>query len=193
VPGLASVDSLGGYRKQYHVQPDPAKLIGLGLSFSDIAMAIENLNRGAGYLVDNGEAYNVRSAGRPESMEQIGDVVVSTRGGVPVRVKDIAEVRVGPELRTGSASENGEEAVIGTAMMLIGGNSRSVSPLVDAKMKEISRTLPPGVEAKTVLNRTLLVDATIKTVSKNLAEGAILVILVLFLVLGNFPAALITA
>jgi cobalt-zinc-cadmium resistance protein CzcA len=195
VPGLASVDSLGGYRKQYHVQPDPAKLIGLGLSFSDIAMAIENnnLNRGAGYLVDNGEAYNVRSAGRLESMEQIGDVVVSTRGGVPVRVKDIAEVRVGPELRTGSASENGEEAVIGTAMMLIGGNSRSVSALVDAKMKEISRTLPPGVEAKTVLNRTLLVDATIKTVSKNLAEGAILVILVLFLVLGNFRAALITA
>jgi heavy metal efflux system protein len=195
VPGLASVDSLGGYRKQYHVQPDPAKLIGLGLSFGDIAMAIEsnNLNRGAGYLVDNGEAYNVRSAGRLERMEQIGDVVVSTRGGVPVRVKDIAEVRVGPELRTGSASENGEEAVIGTAMMLIGGNSRSVSALVDAKMKEISRTLPPDVEVKTILNRTLLVDAIIKTVSKNLAEGAILVILVLFLVLGNFRAALITA
>jgi heavy metal efflux system protein len=195
VPGLASVDSLGGYRKQYHVQPDPGKLIGLGLSFDDIAMAIDrnNLNRGAGSLVDNGEAYNVRSAGRLESMEQIGDVVVATRRGVPVRVKDIAEVRVGAELRTGSASENGEEAVIGTAMMLIGGNSRSVSALVDAKMKEISRTLPPGVEVKTVLNRTLLVDATIKTVSKNLAEGAILVILVLFLVLGNFRAALITA
>jgi heavy metal efflux system protein len=195
VPGVASVDSLGGYRKQYHVQPDPAKLIGLGLSFDDIAMAIENnnLNRGAGYLVDNGEAYNVHSAGRLESMEQIGDVVVATRGGVPVRVKDIAEVRVGPELRTGSASENGEEAVIGTAMMLIGGNSRNVSALVDAKMKEINRTLPPGVEVKTVLNRTLLVDATIKTVSKNLAEGAILVILVLLLVLGNFRAALITA
>src|SRR3982074_2466241 len=158
-------------------------------------MSIENnnLNRGAGYLGDNGEAYNVRSAGRLESMEQIGDVVVSTRGGVPVRVKDIAEVGVGPELRTGSASENGEEAVIGTAMMLIGGKSRSVSALVDAKMKEISRTLPPGVEAKTVLNRTLLVDATIKTVSKNLAEGAFLVILVLFLLLGNFRAALITA
>ena len=195
VPGLASVDSLGGYRKQYHVQPDPAKLIGLGLSFGDIAMAIEsnNLNRGAGYLVDNGEAYNVRSAGRLERMEQIGDVVVATRGGVPVRVKDIAEVRVGSELRTGSASENGEEAVIGTAMMLIGGNSRSVSALVDAKIKAISRTLPPGVEVTAILNRTLLVDATIKTVSKNLAEGAILVVLVLFLLLGNFRAALITA
>jgi cobalt-zinc-cadmium resistance protein CzcA len=126
-------------------------------------------------------------------MEQIGDVVVATRGGVPVRVKDIAEVKIGRELRTGSASENGEEAVIGTALMLIGGNSRSVSAMVDAKMKEVNRTLPPGIEAKTILNRTLLVDATIKTVSKNLAEGAILVILVLFLLLGNFRAALITA
>ncbi len=195
VPGVAGVDSIGGFRKQYHVQPDPAKLIGLGLSFGDLAMAIENnnLNRGAGYLVDNGEVYYVRSTGRLESMEQIADVVVSTRGGVPVRVKDIAEVRVGPELRTGSASENGEEAVIGTALMRIGENSRSVSALVHAKMNEISRTLPPGVEVKTVLNRTLLVDATIKTVSKNLAEGAFLVILVLFLLLGNFRAALITA
>ena len=126
-------------------------------------------------------------------MEDIGDVVVATRGGVPVRVKDIAEVKIGRELRTGSASENGEEAVIGTALMLIGGNSRSVSAMVDAKMKEINRTLPPGIEAKTVLNRTLLVDATVKTVSKNLAEGAFLVILVLFLLLGNFRAALITA
>lgn len=195
VPGVAGVDSIGGFRKEYHVQPDPGKLIGLGLSFGDLAMAIENnnLNRGAGYLVENGEAYYVRSAGRLESMEQIADVVVATRGGVPVRVKDIAEVRIGPELRTGSASENGEEAVIGTALMRIGENSRSVSALVHAKMNEISRTLPPGVEVKTVLNRTHLVDATIKTVSKNLAEGAFLVILVLFLLLGNFRAALITA
>ena len=130
-PCLASPVSTpsAGFSKQYHVQPDPAKLIGLGLSFGDLAMAIENnnLNRGAGYLVDNGEAYDVRSAGRLESMEQIGDVVVATRGGVPVRVKDIAEVRIGRELRTGSASENGEEAVIGTALMRIGENSRSVS------------------------------------------------------------------
>src|ERR1700730_2092037 len=195
VPGVAFVDSLGGFEKQYHVQPDPAKLIGLDLSFADLATAIEsnNLNRGAGYLEDNGEAYVVRSAGRLESMEQIGDVVVATRGGVPVRVKDIAEVKIGREWRVGSASENGEETVIGTAMMLIGGNSRSVSAMVDAKMKEVNRTLPPGIEAKTVLNRTLLVDATIKTVSKNLAEGAILVILVLFLLLGNFRLSLLTA
>ena len=121
-------------------------------------------------------------------MEQIGDVVVATRGGVPVRVKDIAEVKIGRELRVGSASENGDETVIGTAMMLIGGNSRSVSAMVDAKMKEINRTLPPGVEIKTALNRTLLVDATVKTVSKNLIEGAFLVILVLFGLLACRPS-----
>jgi heavy metal efflux system protein len=195
VPGVAGIDVIGGFEKQYHVQPDLAKLIGLDLSFADLATAIEsnNLNRGAGYLEDNGEAYVVRSAGRLQSMEEIGDVVVATRGGVPVRVKDVAEVNIGRELRTGSASENGEEAVIGTALMLIGGNSRSVSAMVDAKMKEITHSLPPGVEVKTVLNRTLLVDATVKTVGKNLAEGAFLVILVLFLLLGNFRAALITA
>lgn len=195
VPGIAGVDSLGGFQKQYHVQPDPAKLIGLDLSFGDVATAIENnnLNRGAGYVEDNGEAYVVRSAGRLESMTQIGDVVVATRGGVPVRVKDIAQVKIGRELRTGSASENAEEAVIGTALMRIGENSRSVSALVDAKMKEINKDLPPSIEAKTVLNRTLLVDATVKTVSKNLAEGAFLVIFVLFLLLGNFRAAVITA
>jgi cobalt-zinc-cadmium resistance protein CzcA len=195
VPSIAGVDSLGGFQKQYHVQPDPAKLIGLDLSFSDIATAIENnnLNRGASYVEDNGEAYAVRSGGRLENIEQIGNVVVATRSGVPVRVKDLAEVKIGRELRAGSASENGEEAVIGTALMLIGGNSRSVAAMVDAKMKEINKSLPPSIEAKTVLNRTLLVDATIKTVSKNLAEGAFLVILVLFLLLGNFRAALITA
>src|SRR4029077_19859448 len=144
------------------------------------------------YLEDNGEAYVVRSAGRLERMQDIGNVVVATRGGVPVRVKDIAEVKIGRELRTGSASENGEEAVIGTALMLIGGNSRSVSAMVDVKMKAINRALPPSIAAETVLNRTLLVDATVKTVSKNLAEGAFLVILVLFLLLGNFRAAFIT-
>ncbi len=195
VSGVASIDSIGGYQKQYQVQPDPAKLLGLDLSFNDVATAIENnnLNRGASYIEDNGEAYAVRSAGRLERLEEIGAVVIATRGGVPVRVKDVAEVKIGRELRTGSASENGEETVVGTALMLIGGNSRSVAAAVDAKMKEINKTLPPAVEASTVLNRMLLVDATIKTVSKNLAEGAFLVILVLFLLLGNFRAALITA
>ena len=195
VPGVAGVDVIGGYKKQYQVQPDPAKLIALGLNFKEVAEALEanNQNRGAGYLERNGEGYVVRSAGRIESMAEIGNVVVATRGGVPVRIKDIATVTIGRELRTGSASENGKEAVVGTAMMLIGGNSREVSAAVDARIKEIVRSLPPSVEVKTVLNRTQLVDATVRTVAKNLAEGAFLVIVVLFLLLGNIRAAVITA
>ncbi|MGA0594309.1 efflux RND transporter permease subunit [Enterovirga sp. CN4-39] len=195
VPGIAGVDVIGGYKKQYHVQPEPAKLIGLGLSFKDVAEAVENnnQNRGAGYLERNGEGYVVRSAGRLEGMEEIGNVVVATRGGVPVRVKDVATVTIGRELRTGSASENGKEAVVGTALMLIGGNSREVAKAVDARMRDIARSLPPSIEAKTVLNRTQLVEATVRTVAKNLAEGALLVIAVLFLLLGNIRAAIITA
>jgi cobalt-zinc-cadmium resistance protein CzcA len=195
VPGVAGVDSIGGYEKQYHVQPDPAKLASLDLSFGDVARALEanNANQGARYLEDNGEGYVVRSSGRLESMEEISDVVVTTRSGVPVRIKDIAEVRIGRDLRTGSGSENGKEAVIGTALMLIGANSRTVSESVDTKMNEIRKSLPPGIEVQTVLNRTLLVEATIKTVAKNLMEGAALVILVLFLLLGNIRAAIITA
>ncbi|KQT80877.1 CusA/CzcA family heavy metal efflux RND transporter [Methylobacterium sp. Leaf466] len=195
VPGVAGVDAIGGYKKQYHIQPDPAKLIGLNLSFKDIAEAVEqnNQNRGAGYLERNGEGYVVRSGGRIESMEEIGRTVVATRGGVPVRVSDVAEVRIGRELRTGSASENGEEAVVGTALMLIGANSRTVSAAVDVRLKEIARNLPPGIEVRTVLDRTLLVDATVRTVAKNLAEGALLVVAVLFLLLGNVRAAVITA
>lgn len=195
VPGVAGVDAIGGYEKQYHVQPDPTKLIGMRVSFAQIAEALErnNSSRGAGYVERNGEAYVVRSGGRFESPEDIGSVVVATRGGVPVRVTDVAEVSIGRELRTGSASKDGEEVVIGTALMLIGGNSRTVASAVDAKMKDINRALPPGIVAATVLDRTQLVDATIKTVAKNLAEGALLVIVVLFLLLGNFRAALITA
>lgn len=195
VPGVAGVDAIGGLAKQYQVQPDPAKLIGLGLSFADLADAIErnNVSRGAGYLDRNGEGFVVRSGGRLESMEEIGNVVVATRSGVPVRVKDVATVAVGREIRTGSASENGREVVVGTALMLIGANSRTVAAAIDARMNEIRRSLPPDVEARTVLNRTLLVDATISTVAKNLSEGALLVVLVLFLLLGNIRAALITA
>jgi cobalt-zinc-cadmium resistance protein CzcA len=195
VPGVAGVDSIGGYTKQYHVQPEPAKLIGLGVSFAELAEALEknNSSRGAGYVERNGEGYVVRSGGRLENMEDIEQVVLATRNGVPVRIKDVAAVSIGSELRTGSASENGKEVVVGTALMLVGANSRTVADAVDRKMQEINRTLPPGVEAKPVLNRTLLVDATINTVAKNLSEGALLVVLVLFLLLGNFRAALITA
>ncbi len=195
VPGVAGIDSLGGYVKQYHVQPDPAKLMALGLSFGDLATVIErnNVSRGAGYVERNGDGIVVRSGGRLTTIDDIQNVIATTRNAVPVRVGELANVAVGRELRMGSASMNGDEVVIGTALMLIGGNSRSVSIAVDNKMKEIAKSLPPGIEARAVLNRTLLVDATIKTVAKNLAEGAALVILVLFVMLSNFRAALVTA
>ncbi|MEA2708316.1 MAG: heavy metal efflux system protein [Phycisphaerales bacterium] len=195
VEGVAGVDAIGGYVKQYHVQPDPMKLISFGFTFRDVIEALErnNASVGAGYIERKGEAYNVRVAGRINNVEEINDVVVGTRNATPIHIHDVATVGVGPELRTGSASENGEEVVVGTAMMLIGANSRTVAADVDAKMSEINKTLPPDIRAKTVLNRTKLVDATIGTVKRNLVEGAILVVAVLFLLLGNIRAALLTA
>jgi cobalt-zinc-cadmium resistance protein CzcA len=195
VPGVAGVDSIGGYVKQYHVQPDPYKLIALGLSFSDVQEVLQqnNLSLGAGYIEKNGESLTVRADGRIETIEQIEHIVIASPQGTPVYIKDIATVEIGKELRTGSGSENGHDAVVGTALMLIGANSRTVADAVDTKFNEIIKTIPPGIEAQTVLNRTKLVDATIKTVSKNLIEGAILVIVILFLMLKNIRAALITA
>ncbi|QPF82333.1 CusA/CzcA family heavy metal efflux RND transporter [Bradyrhizobium genosp. L] len=195
VAGVAGVDSIGGYLKQYQVQPDAAKLIALGLTFADVAKAIEgnNVSRGARYIERNGEGFVVRSGGRLETIEELGAVVVTTRGGVPVRIRDIATVSIGGETRTGSASEDGREVVIGTALMLIGANSRTVSSAVDARLRAIAPSLPPGIAVKTVLDRTQLVDATIGTVARNLGEGALLVIAVLLVLLGNFRAALITA
>ena len=195
VAGVADVDSIGGYVKQYHVQPDPSKLMGLGLSFNELVAALEanNLSRGASTIERSGEGVVVRTGGRLENVEDIRNVVIATRGAVPIRIGDVAGVVVGGALRTGSASENGREVVIGTALMLIGGNSRTVAAAVDRKLKEIRGTLPAGVEARTILSRTELVDATIHTVATNLAEGALLVIFVLFALLGNFRAAVITA
>jgi cobalt-zinc-cadmium resistance protein CzcA len=195
VPGVASVDVSGGFQKQYHVQPDPAKLLSLDLTFADViaALTANNLSRGAGTIEQNGEGYVVRSYGRLETMAEIAEVVIATRGGVPVRVKDVAGVTIGRELRTGAASVNGEEAVVGTALMRIGENSRTVAAAVGAKLDEVRKRLPPDIAVDTVLDRTLLVDATIKTVGTNLTEGALLVILVLFVLLGNFRAAVITA
>ncbi|MCJ2087915.1 CusA/CzcA family heavy metal efflux RND transporter [Methylobacterium sp. E-005] len=195
VPGVAGVDGIGGFEKQYHVQPDPTKLTALDLSFTDVARALQanNADQGARYLEDNGESYVVRASGRLESPAAIADVVVASRGGVPVRIRDIATVRIGRDLRTGSASENGQETVIGTALMRIGENSRTVSSAVGTRLDQIRRALPPGIVVETVLDRTQLVEATIRTVAKNLAEGAALVIVVLFLLLGNIRAALIAA
>jgi cobalt-zinc-cadmium resistance protein CzcA len=201
VPGVAGVDAIGGYVKQYQVLPDPMKLVSYGLTFHDVIDALErnNLSAGAGYVERKGESYTVRVAGRIGKPEQVGNIVVANRGGTVVRVGDVAEVAVGGELRTGSASENGEEVVVGTAMMLVGANSRTVARAVDGAINGtgqapgISRGLPPGVRAKTVLNRTKLVDATVRTVERNLFEGAVLVVVVLLLLLGNVRAALIAA
>src|SRR6266480_3244990 len=195
VPGVAGADAIGGYVKQYQVNPDPARLIAYGLSFSQIVKAIEanNASRGANYIERNGEGYVVRASGRVETLAEIEDIVVATRGAVPVRIKDVAEVALGRELRTGSASVNGREVVLGTVLMLVGGNSRTVAAAADAKITDINRTLPPSIRARTVLNRTELVDATVHTVATNLAIGSLLVVLVLFLMLSNFRAALITA
>ncbi|MCB9838180.1 MAG: CusA/CzcA family heavy metal efflux RND transporter [Phycisphaeraceae bacterium] len=200
VKGVAGVDAIGGYVKQYHVQPDPMKLVSYGLTFGDVIEALEknNISTGAGYVEHKGESYLVRATGRIKSIEEIEGIVIGTRGGVPIYVRDIVRadgsgVGIGRELRTGSASENGEDVVVGTAIMLIGENSRTVAAAVDAKMTDIRRSLPAGIKAKTVLNRTKLVDATIHTVQKNLIEGAILVIIVLLLLLGNWRAALICA
>lgn len=195
VQGVAEVDAIGGYKQQYQVQPDPLKLLSLGLSFGDVIKALErnNTSIGAGYIERRGESYVVRANGRLENATDIGNVVLTTKDGVPVFLKDIAEVGIGREIRTGSASEDGHEVVVGTVMMLKGGNSRTVAAAADEKMKTASRSLPPDIAVKTVLNRTKLVDATIATVAQNLVEGAFLVIVVLFLLLGNFRAALITA
>jgi len=195
IPNVAEVDAIGGYELHYVVEPDPQKLLSFGLSFSDVIQALESNNTsiGAGYIERKGEAYVVRADGRLENVQDIGTVILGNHNGVPIFVKDVADVIIGRELRTGSASSNGSEVVVGTAMMLKGGNSRTVASAVDEKMQAVSKTLPPDIMVRTVLNRTKLVDATIATVAKNLAEGAALVIVILFLLLGNFRAALITA
>jgi cobalt-zinc-cadmium resistance protein CzcA len=195
VEGVAGVDSMGGYVKQYHVQPDPMRLVAYGLTFQEVIEALErnNVSTGAGYIEHKGEAYIVRAEGRITNEEQIASIVVGTRQNTPIYIRDIATVGLGRELRTGGATENGAEVVVGTALMLLGDNSRRVAAAVDAKMPDMRKTLPPHIQAKTVLNRSKLVNATIHTVQKNLAEGALLVIVVLFLLLGNLRAALITA
>ncbi len=195
VTGVTEVNTIGGYLKQYHVTPYPEKLLAYDLSFGDVLDALRrnNANVGAGYVERNGEQYLIRAPGQVVSLDDIRHIVVGGRGGVPLYVKDVAEVLLGRELRTGAATEDGQEVVLGTVFMLMGENSRTVSRRVAAKMEEINRGLPDGVVATTVYDRTSLVDKTIATVQKNLAEGALLVMVVLFLLLGNMRAALITA
>ena len=195
IPGVTEVNTIGGYEKQFHVTPHPEKLIAYGLSFRDIlhALSVNNANVGAGYIERSGEQYLIRAPGQVVDIEDIRQIIIGNYKGVPIYIKDVAEVLLGKELRTGAATENGKEVVLGTVFMLIGENSRTVSRRVADKMVEVNHTLPAGIVAKTVYDRTTLVEKTIHTVKKSLAEGALLVIALLFLFSGNIRAALITA
>jgi cobalt-zinc-cadmium resistance protein CzcA len=195
VPGVADVNSIGGYIKQFHVTPYPEKLIAYRLSFGDVLSAIarNNANVGAGYIERRGEQYLIRAPGQVREIEDLRQIIVGNHDGTPIYVSSVADVLLGKELRTGAATEDGKEVVLGTVFMLMGENSRIVSRRAAAKMEEINRTLPTGVVAKTVYDRTTLVDATIETVQHNLTLGGFLVIAILFVFLGNVRAAIITA
>ncbi|WP_164170523.1 efflux RND transporter permease subunit [Stenotrophomonas maltophilia] len=194
-PGVTEVNTIGGFERQIHITPDPAQLVALGFTLNDVVAAVmrNNQNIGAGYIERNGQQFLVRVPGQLANLEAIGNIVLDRRDGVPIRVRDVASVGEGKELRTGAATQNGHEVVVGTAFMLFGANSREVSQAAAAKLDAANASLPAGVHAKAVYDRTALVDRTIGTVSKNLIEGALLVVVVLFLLLGNVRASLITA
>lgn len=195
VPGVTEVNTIGGFEKQFHITPQPAQLLAYGVSFEDLVHALEknNANVGGGYLEKNGEQYLIRAPGQVADIPAIQKIIVTHKDGVPVTVNDLASVAYGKELRTGAATRDGAETVLGTAVMLLGGNSRTVSAAVSAKLLEINKTLPKGITAEPIYDRTVLVDKTIATVQKNLIEGAILVVVVLLVMLGNVRAALLTA
>lgn len=195
VPGVVEINTIGGFERQFHVLPDPGKLMAYRLGFRDVmtALAANNANVGAGYIERNGEQYLVRSPGQVGNLSEIQDIVIGSRGSNPVRIRDVATVTEGRDLRTGAATRDGEETVLGTAMLLIGENSRTVARRVAARLEDIAKSLPDGVVTRTVYDRTDLVEATIRTVENNLLEGAALVVAVLFLILGNIRAALVVA
>lgn len=195
VSGVVEINTIGGYDKQYHVRPSPQRLLEMGVTLEAVIHALHrnNNNRGAGYIERNGQQILVRSPGQLATITDIENVVVGLIGNVPITVKDVANVAIGKELRTGAATRDGQETVMGTAMMLVGANPRIVAQELAQKLEAIKASLPEGVKVEAVYNRTSLVDKTIATVQKNLVEGALLVIVVLFLLLGNIRAALITA
>jgi heavy metal efflux system protein len=195
VPGVTEINTIGGYEKQFHVTPNPAKLLAYGVSFEQVVEALKknNVSVGAGYIEKNGEQYLIRAPGQVSDISSVEQIILAHRGKLPVIIRDVAEVSFGKQLRTGAATRDGEETVLGTAVMLLGGNSRTVSEAVSNKLEEINKTLPQGVTAEPVYDRTILVNKTIATVQKNLLEGAILVVIVLLVMLGNVRAALLTA
>ncbi len=195
VPGVVEVNPIGGYKKETLIAPDPAKLLAYGLTLEDLhrAVSANNGNRGAGHVERNGQQWLVRVPGQAANMADIGAIVVREQDGTPLRVRDVATVQAGQELRAGAASQNGHEVVLSTVFMLLGENSRTVSKAVAAKLDSIRPSLPPGVTVNAVYNRTTLIDKTLATVERNLVEGALLVVVVLMLLLGNLRAALLTA
>lgn len=195
IKGVTEINSIGGFAKQFHVTPHPNKLISLGLTLEDIFRVVSqnNNNIGAGYLEKFGEQYLIRVPGQVKNIAEIENIIIAQRNSLPIRIKDVADVINGQELRTGAATQNGKEVVLGTVFMLIGENSREVAQRVAIKLEEIKRNLPENITVKEMYNRSILVDKTISTVEKNLFEGALLVIAILFLILGNIRIALITA
>lgn len=195
VPGVVEINTFGGFDKQFHVLPDPKRLLEHNVSLGELSHALRNnnTNRGAGFIERNGQQLLVRSPGQLQSIEEIEQVVIGQHGSAPILVKDVADVAIGKELRSGAATADGKETVIGIAMMLVGENSQRVAKDLAVKLDAVKASLPDGVYVETVYDRTELVNKTIKTVQTNLLEGALLVVVVLFVLLGNFRAALITA
>ena len=194
-PGVTEVNSIGGFERQYHVTPLPDRMAAYGLALDDVVQALgrNNANVGAGYVERYGEQYLVRVPGQASGVDDLKSIIITNRGGVPIRITDVSDVGMGEELRTGAATENGEEVVLGTVFMLAGENSRIVARAAAARLEQAAKALPAGVGAVAIYDRTDLVERSIWTVEKNLLEGALLVVVVLFLLLGNVRAALITA
>jgi len=195
VAGVAEINPIGGFKKEILVAPEPAKLLAYQMGYDEIVKAIQNNNnnRGVGFIEHNGAQWLMRVPGQANTLSDLGNIVIRQHQGIPVRIKDVASVSLGKELRSGAATQNGREVVMSTVFMLIGENSRTVANDIAIKLEEIKSTLPDGITVTAVYNRTTLVDKTLETVQKNLLEGALLVIVVLFLFLGNVRAAILTA
>ncbi len=195
VAGVAEINPIGGFKKEILIAPDPAKLLAHQTSYAELVEAIQNNNnnRGVGFIEHNGAQWLMRVPGQASTLADLENIVIRQQQGIPLLIKDVASVSLGKELRSGAATQNGREVVMSTVFMLIGENSRTVANDIAIKLEDIKSSLPDGITVTAVYNRTTLVDKTLETVQKNLLEGALLVIVVLFLFLGNIRAAILTA
>jgi cobalt-zinc-cadmium resistance protein CzcA len=195
VPGVVEVNPIGGYKREILIAIHPEKLLAAGVSPDDVIQAIQNNNdnRGVGFVERSGSQWLLRVSGQVQQFEELGNILVKSDEGIPLRLRDIANVEEGKELRSGAATQDGREVVMSTVFMLVGENSRTVANAVAERLEEIGKSLPEGITATGVYDRTSLVDKTLQTVQKNLLEGALLVIVILFFLLGNVRAALLTA